>query len=81
MVIIFLIVAAIFFIAFLCCLGSEKSFSSILGIAFTFGCICYMITFTSKPSAMDVYQGKTELKKTYINNLCVDSCVIFKDIN
>lgn len=35
----------------------------------------------NEPKAMDVYQGKTELKKTYINNVCVDSCVIFKDID
>lgn len=79
--VIFFIVTAIFFIAFLCCLASEESFSSILGIVFTFGCILYVINSVDEPKAMDVYQGKTELKKTYINNQCVDSCVIFKNID
>ena len=75
------IVIVIFFIAFLCCLAGEGSFSFILGIVLTLGCIVYIIRTIDEPSAMDVYQGKTELKKTYINNQCVDSCVIFKDID
>lgn len=31
------------------------------------------------PTAMDVYQGKTELKITSINDIPVDSVVIFKE--
>lgn len=75
------IVTVMFFIAFLFCLAGEESFSSILGIVFTLGSIVYIIRTIDEPSAMDVYQGKTELKKTYVNNQCVDSCVIFKDID
>ena len=33
----------------------------------------------NKPSAMDVYQGKTTLEITYRNNIPVDSVVVFKD--
>ena len=48
------------------------------------GVILTVITFiyyANEPKAIDVYQGKTELRKTYINNQCVDSCVVFKDID
>lgn len=30
------------------------------------------------PSAMDVYQGKTTLKTTYVDSIPVDSVVVFK---
>lgn len=30
------------------------------------------------PEAMDVYQGKTELKYKVVNGEIVDSCVVFK---
>lgn len=33
----------------------------------------------NKPTAMDVYQGKTTLEITYRNNIPVDSVVVFKD--
>ena len=36
------------------------------------------VTLKSIPSAMDVYQGKTELRKTFDGNTPVDSVVIFK---
>ena len=48
----FFIVAVIFLIAFLCCLASEESFSSIIGVAFTLGCIGYMICTIDEPSAL-----------------------------
>ena len=31
------------------------------------------------PEAMDVYQGKTELKYKVVNGEIVDSCVVFKN--
>lgn len=31
-----------------------------------------------QPSAMDVYQGKTTLQYTIINNVKIDSVVVFK---
>ena len=35
--------------------------------------------YKSKPSAMDVYQGKTTLKISYVDSVAVDSTVIFKE--
>jgi len=35
--------------------------------------------YESKPSAMDVYQGKTTLEITYKDGVPVDSTVVFKD--
>lgn len=35
-------------------------------------------TRSSKPSALDVYQGKTTLKVTYQDGVPVDSIVVFK---
>ena len=46
------------------------TFSSTLGIM--------MFNNTSKPSAMDVYQGKTTLEITYKEGVPVDSVVVFK---
>ena len=33
----------------------------------------------TKPSAMDVYQGKTTLEITYKDGVAIDSVVVFKD--
>lgn len=44
------------------------------------GSFLLFIFFRSiKPSAMDVYQGKTTLEITYRNGVPVDSVVVFKD--
>ena len=75
---IFFIFTAIFFIAFLCCLTSEESLSSVLGIAFTFGCICYILNSANEPSAMDVYRGKTTLEYTIIDGVKIDSVVVYR---
>lgn len=32
-----------------------------------------------KPTAMDVYQGKTTLEITYKDGIAIDSVVVFKD--
>ncbi|MBR1620738.1 MAG: hypothetical protein IJ669_01290 [Prevotella sp.] len=32
-----------------------------------------------RPSAMDVYQGKTTLQYTYVDSVKVDSIVVFKE--
>ena len=34
---------------------------------------------SNKPSAMDVYQGKTSIEITYRDGVAVDSVVVFKD--
>ena len=75
---IFFIVTAIFFIAFICCLASEESLSSVLGIAFTFGSICYIINSADELSAMDVYRGKTTLEYTIIDGEKIDSVVVYE---
>ena len=45
--------------------------------------IGYIIAYTTyvvnKPTAMDVYQGKTTLEYTYRDGVAVDSIVVFKD--
>lgn len=75
---IFFIVTVIFFVAFLCCFASEESVSSILGIAFTAGCIVYMICTVDEPSAMDVYRGKTTLEYTIVDGEKIDSIVRYR---
>lgn len=39
---------------------------------------CGIIFYTSKPTAMDVYQGKTTLEITYKDGVPVDSVVVWK---
>ena len=39
----------------------------------------YNIGTAGKPTAMDVYQGKTTLKITYKDDVAIDSVVVFKE--
>lgn len=39
---------------------------------------CAIVIMTSKPKAIDVYRGKTELKVTIIDKSAVDSIVVWK---
>ena len=41
--------------------------------------IIYFRCYHLKPTALDVYQGKTTLEITYIDSVSVDSVVVFKD--
>ena len=41
-------------------------------------CLVHEIIEKPKPSAMDVYQGKTTLEVTYKNGVPVDSIVVWK---
>ena len=43
------------------------------------GWIGYNIGTANKPTAMDVYQGKTTLEITYKDSIPVDSVVVFKN--
>lgn len=65
-------------LSFLCLVNGNTIIVGTIGVFLT---LIAIICYVNEPKAMDVYQGKTELKKTYVNNLCVDSCVIFKDID
>lgn len=42
------------------------------------GIVFLIAYFSEKPSAMDVYKGKTELRITYDGKTPVDSVVIYK---
>lgn len=46
-------------------------------------CLCFSIClmcfmFDNKPTAMDVYRGKTTLEITYKDGIPIDSVVVFK---
>lgn len=41
--------------------------------------LCIIFPPIHKPSAMDVYQGKTTLKYTIVDGIKTDSCVVFKN--
>ena len=65
-----------------CLLCIDKS-----GLAFLLGVIgAYLLSGglimyqeSNKPTAMDVYQGKTTLEITYKDGVPIDSVVVFKD--
>ena len=50
----------------------------ITAIAFI-GWMGYNIGTANKPTAMDVYQGKTTLEITYKDSVAIDSIVVFKN--
>lgn len=52
----------------------------IVTLAVTFiGWCGYIVGTSGKPTAMDVYQGKTTLDITYKDDVPVDSVVVFKN--
>jgi ammonia channel protein AmtB len=52
----------------------------ILSAAIAFiGWMGYNIGTANKPTAMDVYQGKTTLEITYRDSVAIDSVVVFKN--
>lgn len=69
--------------ALICCLvsiydGDLNKFFVIICIIVLI-CLCANEMFiANKPTAMDVYQGKTELEFTVVNGEAIDSTVIFK---
>ena len=62
-------------------------FAGASGLGFSFGVMgAYILSGgimmhqeSCKPTAMDVYQGKTTLEITYKDGVPVDSVVVFKD--
>ena len=73
-----LIIYIISLIVHICDEEDISFFLGVLGAWIMSGAITAM-NINRKPSAMDVYQGKTTLEITYKNNIPVDSVVIFKD--
>ena len=60
----------------------DKFFSEglmLLSVAVFFLLLKIAYNQTSKPTAMDVYQGKTTLEITYKDSIPVDSVVVWKD--
>ena len=53
--------------------------ASIFGMVFTI-LLFFLGVFDDKPTAMDVYQGKTEIEVTSVNGVPVDSVVVFKEV-
>ena len=45
------------------------------------GWVGYNVGISFKPTAMDVYQGKTTLEITYKDGVPIDSVVVFKNKN
>lgn len=57
----------------------DKNVISTINVLFgiiLFICVVYMI---NKPTALDVYEGKTELEITYRESIPVDSVVVYKN--
>lgn len=75
---IFLIITAVCLIIVLIHTSEEKINIIISYFVFIFGCFIIIEYINSKPKAIDVYKGKTELRITYEGNTPVDSAVVFK---
>lgn len=63
---------------FLLC-AEHKNVAFIIGILGGYIISGAILMFDSKPTAMDVYQGKTTLEITYKDGMPVDSIVVFKN--
>lgn len=47
-------------------------------IIFILSVLCIVVYYENKPTAMDVYRGKTTLEITYIDKVPVDTVVVLK---
>lgn len=57
---------------------SDTRGSGICLLATMFFVLGIILIHLGKPSAMDVYRGKTTLQITYKNNVPIDSTVVYK---
>ena len=81
----FWLILGILFVIFSICLGTaiihesdEKVGVIISYVGFIIGLLLIIGYINSRPRAIDVYKGKTELRITYEGNIPVDSSVVFK---
>ena len=81
------LILGIFLVVLSICLGmaimhaSDEKIGVIISYAgVIFGLFLIIGYVNSKPKAIDVYKGKTELRITYEGNTPVDSVVVFKKI-
>lgn len=63
----------------LCFIGSDNPLPGTI-MSILIGVILVMVAIADedKPTAMDVYQGKTTLRITYEDGIPIDSVVVFK---
>lgn len=73
-----IISVAIEVLAYICTEDRVIVSMAILG-ALTFSIFSTALTIQDKPTAIDVYRGKTTLKITYVDSVAVDSVVVFKE--
>jgi hypothetical protein len=45
------------------------------------GVVLFLLIVCDKPTAIDVYRGKTTLEITYRDSVAVDSVVVYKKLN
>lgn len=57
----------------------EKNLGAFISLGATIGFCVSLLILSSKPTAMDVYQGKTTLEYKVVDGVVVDSCVVFKN--
>ena len=79
------LILGIIFVILSSCLGiviineSDEKIGVILSyVGFIAGLTLIIGYINSRPKAIDVYKGKTELRITYEGNIPVDSVVVFK---
>lgn len=58
---------------------SSKNFVALTFIILLSTALGGILTIYDRPSALDVYRGKTVLKVTYIEALPIDSVVVYKE--
>lgn len=59
--------------------GSDEKIGVIISyVGFIIGLILVIGYINSRPRAIDVYKGKTELRITYEGDIPIDSVVVFK---
>ena len=79
--VIYILLSIILFIAGIT-VKDDNIFSGIcmgIVIGLTVSLVTAFAIFSTTPSAMDVYQGKTTLEITYKDSIAVDSTVVFKN--
>ena len=81
MVILLIIGIIVFIFGIIALVNEESEIAFFLGGigSFIITIVLFTVLYDSKPSAMDVYKGKTTLEITYRDSVPVDSIVVFKD--
>ena len=59
--------------------GPDGNFITVYSFIFSFIIFILLLTLGSKPTAIDVYRGKTTLEITYKDKVPVDSTVVWKN--